>query len=263
MMPYWAVLSARFRLLLQYRGAAIAGLGTQLFWGLIRVMIFEAFYRSSNAIQPMDYSQVVTYIWLGQAMFAMLLLLIDNDIRAMIKNGSVVYELVRPVDLYTLWFSRAVAMKVAPTVLRAVPLFIISGLFFGLKSPPSVQSAVAWALATIGAVLLGAAISNLMVISLLWTISGEGLARLMPTILIVFSGMVLPLPLFPDWAQRLLGFLPFGYLADVPFRLYIGHIAPENIGAVLLHQALWIAVLVVLGRYLLARGTRRLVVQGG
>ncbi len=50
---YCAILSARFRMLLQYRAAAFAGFVTQLFWGLIRVMIFSAFYRSSNAPQPM------------------------------------------------------------------------------------------------------------------------------------------------------------------------------------------------------------------
>lgn len=43
MTPYLAILSARFRTLLQYRAAAAAGFGTQLFWGLIRMMIFEAF----------------------------------------------------------------------------------------------------------------------------------------------------------------------------------------------------------------------------
>ena len=53
MRPYLAVLSARFRLLLQYRVAALAGFATQLFWGFIRVMIFGAFYRASAAAQPM------------------------------------------------------------------------------------------------------------------------------------------------------------------------------------------------------------------
>ena len=46
MRPYWAVFSARFRVLLQYRVAALAGCGTQLFWGLIRMM---SFYESSTA----------------------------------------------------------------------------------------------------------------------------------------------------------------------------------------------------------------------
>lgn len=54
MISYWATLSARFRTLLQYRAAALAGMGTQLFWGLVRVMIFEAFFRSTIAEQPMS-----------------------------------------------------------------------------------------------------------------------------------------------------------------------------------------------------------------
>ena len=65
MTAYWAILSARFSSLLQYRAAAAAGFGTQLFWGFIRVMIFHAFYRSTTAAQPMEFPEVVTYIWLG------------------------------------------------------------------------------------------------------------------------------------------------------------------------------------------------------
>ena len=40
MSAYMAVVSARFRMMLQYRSAAFAGLGTQMFWGIMRVMIF-------------------------------------------------------------------------------------------------------------------------------------------------------------------------------------------------------------------------------
>ena len=45
MKPYWAMLSARFRMLLQYRMAALAGCATQVFWGWIRVMIFDEWTR--------------------------------------------------------------------------------------------------------------------------------------------------------------------------------------------------------------------------
>ena len=62
MKAYAAVVSARFRMLLQYRVAALAGLGTQVFWGLIRMMFFTAFYRSTTAPQPMSLTDVITYI---------------------------------------------------------------------------------------------------------------------------------------------------------------------------------------------------------
>ena len=98
---------------------------------------------------------------------------------------------------------------------------------------------------------------------MLWTVAGEGISRLVPAAVFVFSGMIVPLPLFPDWAQPVLNFLPFRGLADVPFRLYMGHIeAAEGIG-VLAHQMAWTVALVMLGRWLLRRGLRRLVVQGG
>ena len=263
MTPYYALVSARFRMLLQYRAAAAAGFGTQLFWGLIRVMIFEAFYRSTNAPQPMSYPQVVTYIWLGQAMLGMLPWSIDHDIRAMVRTGTVAYELLRPLDLYARWYTRGIAVRTAPTLLRAVPMFLVAGLFLGLQPPPTAAAGFGWAAATLGALLLACALGTLVTLSLLWTVAGDGVSRLFPTVAYVFSGMILPLPLFPDWAQPVLSFLPFRGLVDVPFRIYMGHIPPSEIPLVLAQQAAWTVALVLLGRWILSRATRRLVVQGG
>lgn len=263
MSAYTAILSARCRTYLQYRGAALAGFGTQLFWGLMRVMIFEAFYRSTRAPQPMTLEQVVVYIWLGQAMLGMLPWNLERDIQQMVRTGTVVYELLKPVDLYWLWFYRALAMRSIPTLMRAVPMFVAAGIFFRLTPPPTVASGIAWVISMIGALLLSSAISTLLNISMLWTISGEGIARLMMTFSMIFSGSVVPLPFFPSWAQRALDFMPFRGIVDLPFRIYTGHIPPAEIGWVFLHQMLWSLAFIAVGRMALARGTRRLVVQGG
>ena len=180
--PYLAVLSARFRMLLQYRAAALAGCATQLFWGLIRVMIFEGFYLSSTAPQPMSFPQVVTYIWLGQGMLLLTMFGPDAEVRAMIQAGTIAYELVRPVRLYWLWYSRAIAARLAPLLLRAVPILIVAGVFFGMQTPASPACAALWLLSTAAAVLLTSSVATLMTISLLWTISGEGISRIAPSV---------------------------------------------------------------------------------
>ena len=251
MRPYLAVLSARIRMLLQYRAAALAGMSTQLFWGLIRVMIFEAFYRTATQAQPMTYAEVVNYVWLGQALFALLPWTPDNDVRTMVRTGTVAYELVRPIDLYAFWYSRALANRIAPTLLRSAPLFCLALLFFGLQAPASPAAAAAWALAMVGAVLLGGALSNLVNVSLLWTIAGEGTIQMLGICIYVFSGMVIPLPLFPDVFQPILDFMPFRGLADTPFRLYMGHIPASQVWSVVGHQLAWTLALVGLGRFLL------------
>ena len=84
--PYRAVISARFRMLLQYRAAAVGGLWTQIFFGLVLIGIYEAFFRSSSQPPPMTVDQIVSYVWLGQALFAMLPWNGDPDVRAMVRS---------------------------------------------------------------------------------------------------------------------------------------------------------------------------------
>ncbi len=263
MSSYAAILSANFRILLQYRAAAIAGLATQLFWGLIRVMIFEAFYRSTTADQPMNLDQVTTYIWLGQAFIMLLPWNLDRQIHDLIRSGLVGYELLRPVDLYNLWFARALAFRTAPTLLRALPILTLALLFFGMGPPDSVAAGVAFCLSMIGAVLISCAFTTLLSITLMWTVSGQGVASVGAVSVTILTGMIVPIPFFPDWAQTIINVLPFRGIVDTPYRLYLGHIPASDALYHLGHQLVWTVVLILIGRWLLARGVRRLVMQGG
>jgi len=269
--PYRAILSARFRMLLQYRAAAIAGLWTQAFFGITLIMIYSAFYHSSDTPPPIALPQVISYVWLGQALLAMLPWNADAEVHDMVRSGSIAYELARPVDLYGLWYTRAVALRTAPTLLRAAPMVVVASVvlpFVGapawrLAPPPSLTAAAGFAVALGLALALGCAMSVLINISLMWTIRGDGVVTLFTTAVSLLSGLLIPLPLFPDWAQPVLAWLPFAGMFDLPFRIYTGHIALAGLAGVWLRQAGWTLALVVLGRWLLGRGVRRVVVQGG
>jgi len=261
--PYLSILVSRFLTLLQYRAAALAGVGTQLFFGLIRVMIYEGFFNSSTAPQPLTAEQVTTYIWLGQALLLLGMLDVDKDVAGMIRTGGVAFEMTRPLDLYNLWFARAVSGRAAPLVMRSIPIFVIAGLFLDLRAPASTTAAGLFAVSLVGGLLLAASMVALMTISLLWTISGDGVYRLAAPLIFFFSGIVIPLPMLPDWMQPLITVLPFRGLLDTPFRIYMGSLSGNEALLALLHQFGWIAALVLVGRAVLARGVGRLVVQGG
>jgi ABC-2 type transport system permease protein len=147
--------------------------------------------------------------------------------------------------------------------LRALPLLTAAALFLGLEAPDSLPSATAFAVAAAGTLLLSCAITTLLTISLLWTVSGQGITNIVSPAVMIFSGSIVPLPFFPDWAQPVLSFLPFRGLLDTPFRLYMGHIPPGDLMLHLGHQLVWVAVLILVGRWLLSRGQRRMTIQGG
>jgi ABC-2 type transport system permease protein len=175
--PYRALLSARYRMMLQYRAAAIAGAGTQFFWGFIRIMILLAFYRSSSVEAPMNFADVVTYVWLGQALLALLPWNLDLELERQIRSGDVAYELIRPLDLYAFWAMRIIATRVASVSLRAVPIVIVAGVAlpllgfdsWRLAPPDSPAAAALFALAMMLAVGLGCSLSMLVHISMMWT----------------------------------------------------------------------------------------------
>lgn len=266
MSTYFSFFRMRFLTLIQYRAAAAAGVATQWVFGMMMILVLYAFYRSSDAAQPMTFSQAATYIWIGQAMLGILPWSADREIRDSVLTGQVAYELIRPIDLYGMWFARTVASRTAPTLLRALPQFVIA--LWIVPAPfcmqvPSLGGALAWLLSIFCAVLLSVSIINFMHALILRTIRSEGIVLFIPTLSMILGGSIIPLRLMPDWIQPFLRLQPFAGVMDLPSQLFCGSMSPENVLWICAVQIFWIAVFVLWGRNLMQRGIRRVSVAGG
>jgi len=269
--PYLAVLTARFRMLLQYRAAAFAGFGTQLFWGAVRLMILGAFYASSQTESPMNLVQITAYVWLGQALLGLLPWNVDAELQEKMATGAVAYELLRPLDLYTFWFARTVALRTATTFLRMIPMIVVAGLLlpliglgaWALPPPATAVNALCFLVSLTATVALASVITMLLHVALIWTLSGRGFNAVMTGLVIALSGLVVPLPLYPDWMQPFLYWQPFRGLADVPFRIYSGNIGASAAVTEIVMQFCWAGLIGGIGYTILSRAQARIVVQGG
>ena len=211
----------------------------------------------------MTLPDVITYVWLGQAFLGIIDWGADPDVRQQVRTGTVAYEMLRPVDIPFYWFARVMAQRVGTLVLRATPILILSFVVIGISLPPSAASFFAFVASMVGALLLSSAPATVLTVSLLWTVSGEGISRMMPAVAYALSGMAVPLPLYPDWMIGVLNFLPFRGLINIPFRLYLCHIPATDLLMHLGHQLEWTVVLLLFSRALFHRSRRNLVVQGG
>ncbi|NLK43532.1 MAG: ABC transporter permease [Tissierellia bacterium] len=266
MKAFLSIIKIRFNLLLQYRVAAIAGIFTQFFFGMVFVMVLYGFYDSTSSPMPINYFSAVTYIWISQGMLGMLPWNGDREIQSLIRTGDVTYELIRPMNLYNYWLARAFALRTAPTLLRSIPLFTVALLLpkdYGMSFPPNILAFLAWIVTSFGALLISCTITNIINITTLYSISGDGIQRLLSAIVTLFSGMVVPLPLFPDKMKEVLNYLPFSGLVDIPARFFTGDLPFNHLITYSGFQLLWALILYLLGKGILSRKIKDLIVQGG
>ena len=112
-------------------------------------------------------------------------------------------------------------------------------------------------------VLVNTAISMFIYILTFRTLSHIGSLALIGTMGEFLSGLILPVPLMPQWLQAIVNVLPFRLAVDFPFRVWTGHIPLAQAGPGLLTQLVWLTVLLVTGEFCMRRVVRRAVVQGG
>ncbi|NLG85094.1 MAG: ABC transporter permease [Firmicutes bacterium] len=267
MRAYLSVLRLRLINGLQYRAAALAGLATQFFWGFILIMVYEAFYSQVAGPQPIALRQLITYIWLQQAFLVLIMFWIrDHELFNLITSGDIAYELCRPCGLYGFWFAKLTAQRLSGALLRCFPLLAVAYLLpepYRLTLPPDPAAFGLFIVALLLGLVVVVAISMLIYISVFYTMSPAGSMLFFSVLGDFFAGSIIPIPLMPEWLQTIAYLFPFRLTADLPFRIYTGHIPwPEALTGILT-QLLWAAVLIGCGLMVLEKALRRVVVQGG
>ena len=269
--PYLAVFTGRLEVTLQYRAAAFAGFITQCWFGIIRILIFAAFYAGGAAHAPMTLGNAITYTWLSQAFLAFLPWNADPDVAEMVRSGAVAYERLRPVDTYAWWYARALAWSLARVLPRAVLMVAFASVLlpltglgkWGLPPPPTLAAGGLFAISTVGMVLLSAAITLIINVVMTATLTDRGPNTLIAPIVNLFSGLIVPLAFFPDALRPWLRANPIAGLVDIPFSIYFGGLAGWSAAGAIALQFGWAAALILIGRAWLERSLRQLVVQGG
>ena len=263
MKAYLSAFRMRRKMEMQYRGAVLGGIVCQVFFGLVLIAIYRALYAGKP--QPMPLGRISSYVWLQQAFFRMLLAS-DPDLLDKIRTGSIAYDLCRPLNLYGFYYARILAQKMMGSLLRAVPMLVFAFLLpegWGLQLPAS-AAGLAWSLAGLGLGLLCvSALENITVGFTMRTLDSLGMQGMLNMLMMILSGNILPLTLFPDSWQRVITLLPYAQLLDAPIRLYTGDTPVGEAARILAIQAGWVIGLTALGVWMWNRHQQRIVLQGG
>lgn len=267
MKSYISYFKLKFKTNLQYRAAAISGIITQFFFGFVYISVYIAFYESDSSSIPMRLDQLISYVWLCQAFFSLIYLWYkDKEIINLIKKGNIAYELCRPQDLYFMWASKILGERLAKVVLRFLPVIVVSMLLpkpYNLDITTTVPIFLLFILTLILSSILMTVLVLLYHVICLFTLDEKGIVNIFMVISDILSGLVIPIPFFPKYLQNISNILPFRYISDFPFRLYVGNININNGLVGIIIQIIWIIILVLIGRLITKKALGKAVIQGG
>ncbi len=266
MKAYLSFFKLRVAVGLQYRSSALAGLATQFFWGLMLLFLYEAFYKNGIST-PMEWHELTSYIWLGQAFYLIVFMrVLNKDIFESIKTGQIAYEMIRPLNIYWMWFIKIIAQRVSGCLLRLAPVIIVASIIpsqYALGLPASFESFILFIITLILGLFITAAFSMLIYTLMFYTTSCVGLYNAYSVIAAFFAGSTIPIVFMPEAFQKICYILPFRLCMDLPLRVYVGNITVAEGVETMLLQIAWILGLVYIGNLCMKKVGKRLVVQGG
>lgn len=266
-MLFLAVAVRSFRRYSTYRTATLAGIFTNSVFGIIISFVYLAVWSQRPDAGGYDAVDALTYAWLGQGMLATVSIFsagdVTEEVAERIRTGDIALDLYRPVSFLGWWLAADLGRAAYQLLTRGAAPLVLGALLFDLRAPRDVLASVLVLLSITLAVGVSFALRMLVATSAFWLLDATGTRQASVVLAVFFSGLSVPLVLFPGWTRDLAMVLPWASFLQVPADIWLGQRAGQEALAGLAFQACWGAVLLVGCALVLRLATRKVVVQGG
>ena len=260
---YWEVMTREYRRYMTYRAAMIAGLVTNLAFGVMRVAVLLAILGDRAQLEGFDEAGLITYVALTQAVIGYMSLFGWYDLMNSVHSGEISNDLLKPAGFLQLWFARDVGRAAVNFFFRGILFMVFFEIFYDLRYPGSALTWLVLAVTLVNGLLISFAYRFLINVTAFWTPQALGIIRFGFIISWFFTGQLMPLRLFPEWVQTIARWTPFPHILNSIAELYAGLLSQQEMLLMLLQQIGWIVILFAACQVALRAGTKRLIILGG
>ncbi|MDE6293194.1 MAG: ABC-2 family transporter protein [Clostridiales bacterium] len=257
-----------FQTVLAYRGAILLWFIGAMIRAVLMGLVWWAIYSFSpeSAIAGYEFPQMLMYVILsavvGEAIYTQTMGEITDDVH----YGLIGMRLMKPINYRMQLGFSAMGAFLARIIIIGVPVLTVGTLTvvfgFGLTGiqwynillflPACVLSAVMFD--TFG-FLFGQLAFR--------THAMFGVASMSQIVISFLSGGIVPIALFPAWAQTVLAYTPFPTLISFPVRIFLGQVGWMDMLIGFAISIAWIVVLNVFAHLAYKSSVKHVVVFGG
>jgi ABC-2 type transport system permease protein len=260
---YLEMIRIRFLMMLAYRTNYYSGI---LIYSInigAYYFLWTAIYGGKESIQGMSVVQMTTYVaisWMARAFYFNN---IDREIAQEIREGKVAVELIRPYHYLVMKMMQGLGEGIFRLFFFSLPGMVIVAFIFPLQLSTDLFTWSYFALSIMLSFIINTQINLLTGIMTFFLFNNDGLMRAKRVVIDLFSGLLLPISFYPDWAQNIMKFFPFQAISYIPSMIFTEGFQRAEVYEALIFQAVWAGILILPIQLLWMAAKKRLIIQGG
>ena len=242
-----------------YRTHSLVSLFVGPVFFLSQILIWRALYSGRDLIGGMTLEQMLAYLGLVTLVGYLTMDFADWNLQMLIRTGKFTTFMLRPVHHRFFALSQKVGHRFLGLLYEFIPVYLIIRFILGVELHVAYPF---WAVVSVALGFLMTFYINYCIgITGFWLVRTTGARAIFQLISRVFSGVYLPLTIFPSALQEVLLFLPFQFTTYLPVSVCIGR---YSLGGLVLPipaagglQAAAVLVMMLLSELFYRRGIRQ------
>lgn len=242
-----------------YFGNFLLGTGFFIFILFVLAQLWRTIYQGKPAIEGFGFDQIIWYLCITETI-VLSRSQFHTEINETIKSGDLAYLLIRPYSFVGYHLANSLG-EILPKLVAHLGV----GILVGSILTGTMGLGIAFPLVLLS-ILLGIILNFCMYMALaltaFWTEDNTAFFFIYSKLVFVIGGMLIPIDFLPAWMQGLSAVLPFGFVTYWPARLAV-NFHWRVYGGVLLGQAVYIGLMLLLVNWIYQRGVKQVNVNGG
>lgn len=260
---YFDFIRIRFLTMLAYRINYYSGILIYTLNIGVNYFTWKAIYGGGDSIGGFSGAQMTTYVavsWMARAFYFNNL---DREISSDIRDGSISIQFIRPYNYVLVKMMQGLGEGMFRFIMLMIPGMLVAILLFPVHLPSAPSAWIGFLTMLFFSFLINSQLNVITGLSSFFVENNEGVMRMKRVLVDLFSGLIVPITLFPDWLAGVLKVLPFQAITYLPGSVFTGRVQGVGIWNVLGVQVLWFALLMIPMLWMYRAARRRLFVQGG
>ena len=247
---------------LMYRITSWIDVISALLTFFIQISLWRALL-AGNFVKGFNFETMVPYVIIMYFSAALTYINIALVIENSIRDGSILYDLIRPINYRKYLLCTMLGENVFKACANTLLIIVVSMIVYGVYVPESLFCVFGFIVSLGLGVMLIFEITYVCGLSAFWLQRTWFIDWFLEAFVIFFGGSAVPLWFYPEILQKFSMILPFRYVSYEAINIYLGRYNAGVCVAKILISILWIIILRTIGIVIWRFAQKRVEVNGG